>query len=94
MAPGAALADEAALGRILSGWTVDVGAQICASPTLIVAGRRDSVAGSADAAGLLDHYRHATLAFLAEAGHALLHERPQLVAALVGDWLGRALAHV
>jgi pimeloyl-ACP methyl ester carboxylesterase len=26
------------------------------------------------------------------AGHALMHERPQLLAALFGDWLDRARA--
>jgi pimeloyl-ACP methyl ester carboxylesterase len=90
VAPGTALADEAALGRIFSGWPVDVGSRACTSPTLIVAGRRDSVTGSTDAAGLLDRYPHATLAIIEDAGHALLHERPELVAALLGDWMTRA----
>ncbi|WP_320537721.1 alpha/beta fold hydrolase [Pseudarthrobacter sp. IC2-21] len=63
------------------------------APTLLVAGRRDAVAGYADTAALLDRYPHATLAVLEDAGHALMHERPELLAALLNDWLGRASAH-
>ncbi|MGM9473292.1 alpha/beta fold hydrolase [Pseudarthrobacter sp. YS3] len=88
--PGMALVDEAALGLIFAGWTVDVGSATFAVPTLVVAGRRDSVAGYADAAGLLEHYPRATLAVIEDAGHALMHERPELLAALLGDWLDRA----
>ena len=88
--PGAALVDEAALGRIFAGWTVDVGSTSFPAPTLVVAGRRDSVVGYADAAELLERYPHATLAVIEDAGHALMHERPELLAALLGDWLDRA----
>ncbi|PTT69331.1 alpha/beta hydrolase [Arthrobacter sp. HMWF013] len=90
VAPGMALVDEAALGRIFTGWTVDVGSATFSAPTLVVAGRRDSVAGFADAADLLERYPRATLAVLDDAGHALMHERPELLAALLGDWLDRA----
>ena len=60
------------------------------SPTLIAAGRRDSAVGYADAVDLVEHYPHGTLAVIEGAGHALMHERPELLAALVGDWLDRA----
>lgn len=30
------------------------------------------------------------MAVIEDAGHALMHERPALVAALLGDWLQRA----
>jgi pimeloyl-ACP methyl ester carboxylesterase len=90
VAPGTALVDEAALGRIFAGWTVDVGSTVFTAPTLVVAGRRDSVVGYADATELLERYPHATLAVIEEAGHALMHERPELLAALLGDWLDRA----
>ncbi|MCU1434878.1 MAG: haloalkane dehalogenase [Pseudarthrobacter sp.] len=89
VAPGTALVDEAALGRIFAGWTVDVGSTVFSAPTLVVAGRRDSVVGYADAVELLEHYPHATLAVIDDAGHALMHERPELLAALFGDWLDR-----
>ncbi len=87
--PGTTLVDEAALGGIFAGWTVDVGSSAFSAPSLVVAGRRDSVVGYADAVGLLERYPHATLAVIESAGHALMHERPELLAALVGDWLDR-----
>jgi pimeloyl-ACP methyl ester carboxylesterase len=90
VAPSTALVDEAALGRIFAGWTVDVGSAAFSAPTLVVAGRRDSVAGYADAAELLERYPHATLAVIEDAGHALMHERPELLAALFCNWLERA----
>lgn len=92
--PGTTLTDEAALGRIFSGWKVDVGSQSFTSPTLIAAGRRDSVVGYTDATELLEHYPRATLAIIEDAGHALMHERPGLVAAFLADWLDRAHPHV
>ena len=90
--PGTTLVDEAALGRIFSRWAVDVGSPTTtySAPTLIAAGRRDSVVGYTDAAGLLERYPHATLAVIEDAGHALMHERPDLLSALVGNWLDRA----
>jgi len=92
VAPALALADEAALGRIFAGWAVDVGADRCWLPTLIAAGRRDSTAGYVDAVDLLDRYPRATLAVVEGAGHALMHERPEILAPLVADWLDRARA--
>jgi len=88
--PGTTGGDEAGLERIFAGWTVDVGGGAFAAPTLIVAGRRDSTVGYADATELLESYPHATLAIIDDAGHALMHERPDLLGALVGDWLDRA----
>lgn len=87
--PGTTLVDGAALGRIVAGWTVDVGSRVVVAPTLIMAGRRDSVVGCTDAAALLNRYPRATLAVIEDAGHALMHERPELIAALLGDWLDR-----
>jgi pimeloyl-ACP methyl ester carboxylesterase len=87
--PGKTLVDEAALGRIFAGWTIDVGSSAFSAPTLVVAGRHDSVVGYTDSAELLERYPHATLAVIEDAGHALMHERPELLAALFGDWLDR-----
>jgi len=56
---------------------------------LIVAGRGDSTVGYSDATELIERYPRATLAVIESAGHALIHERPELLAALVGDWLDR-----
>lgn len=87
--PGAALVDEDGLGRIFSDWTVDVGSGTFPAPTLVVAGRSDSTVGHLDAMDLLGQYPHATLAVVDGAGHALMHERPGLLAGLIEDWLGR-----
>ena len=88
--PGTMLVDDAALARIFSGWRVEVGSGTLTVPTLIVAGRRDSAVGYSDATALLERYLDATLAVIGGAGHALIHERPDLLAALVADWLDRA----
>jgi pimeloyl-ACP methyl ester carboxylesterase len=88
--PGTRLVDATGLGRIFAGWTVDVGSGTFPAPTLIAAGRRDSVVGYTDAMGLLERYPHATLAVVDGAGHALMHERPGLLAALLSDWFERA----
>ncbi len=90
VAPAAALVDEAALERIGARWELapDHGPAY-AGPTLVVAGRLDSTVGYAAAVDLLDHYPNASLAVLDDAGHALPHEQPDLLRALVADWLAR-----
>ena len=88
--PGTTLVDEAALGRIFAEWKIDVGSDTFPGPTLIVAGRRDSVAGYIDASDLLERYPHSTLAVIEDAGHALMHERPELFGSLLVDWLDRS----
>jgi pimeloyl-ACP methyl ester carboxylesterase len=90
VAPAAALVDHAALERFGERWelTPDRGPAY-AGPTLIVAGRLDSTVGYAAAVDLLDHYPHASLAVVDDAGHALPHEQPGLLRALVAEWLAR-----
>ena len=91
VAPAVPLADEAAMARIGSRWALGPTAgPPYDGPTLVVAGRQDSVVGYAAAADLLDHYPRATLAVLDGAGHALPHEQPDALAALLDDWLARA----
>jgi pimeloyl-ACP methyl ester carboxylesterase len=90
--PGTTLVDERALERIFSGWAVDVGTEALDVPTLLVAGRCDSYAGYVGAMKLLERYPRATLTVLDDAGHALLHERPELLRTLLEDWVQRALA--
>lgn len=90
--PGITLVDQDALGRIFAGRTLDIGQGSLAAPTLIVAGKRDSVVGYADATRLLPRYPRATLAVIDDAGHAVMHEQPELLSTLVGDWLARARA--
>ncbi len=92
VATGAALVDEAAIERIGQRWEFapDHGPPY-PGPTLVVAGRFDSTVGYAAAADLVDYYPHASLAVLDNAGHALPHEQPELLRALVIDWLARAM---
>lgn len=59
------------------------------SPTLVMTGRHDSFVGWRDQVALLDRYPRATLVVAAEAGHALPHECPELVAERVRDWVAR-----
>ena len=90
VAPAAALVDQAALERIGERWELaPEPGPAYAGPTLVVAGRLDSTVGYAAAADLVDHYPHASLAVVDDAGHALPHERPVLLRALVADWLVR-----
>jgi pimeloyl-ACP methyl ester carboxylesterase len=92
--PGAALADHVAMERIGERW--ELTAPAAAPPdertTLLVAGRRDSTVGYAATLALLEHYPAATLAVVDGAGHALPHEQPELLGALVTEWLDRCPA--
>jgi pimeloyl-ACP methyl ester carboxylesterase len=58
-------------------------------PTLILAGRQDSVCGYRQAWDMLDHFPRATFAVLDRAGHCLTAEQENLFRALVGEWLDR-----
>jgi pimeloyl-ACP methyl ester carboxylesterase len=88
--PAAALVDQAALERIGERWELTTGhGPAYAGPTLVVAGRLDSTVGYAAAADLVDHYPHASLAVVDDGGHALPHEQPDLLRALVAEWLTR-----
>ena len=42
---------------------------------------------------MLERYPRATLTVIEDAGHALMHERPELLAGCLGDWLDRARPH-
>ncbi|CAM5319916.1 2-succinyl-6-hydroxy-2,4-cyclohexadiene-1-carboxylate synthase [Streptomyces avidinii] len=91
VAPAAALVDESAFERIGERWMLtDVPGPAYAGPTAVVAGRLDSTVGYACAVDLLGHYPHASLAVLDDAGHALPHERPEILRALLVEWLARA----
>ena len=85
VAPAAALVDEAAMARIGARWEL-AAAPAYPGPTLVVAGRQDSTVGFAAAVDLLTEHPHATLAVLDGAGHALPHEQPELLGALLSGW--------
>jgi pimeloyl-ACP methyl ester carboxylesterase len=95
VAPAAALADRAALERIFTRWDLHPPPEqgpAYPNPTLIVAGRQDDSVGYAGSWRLLEHYPRASFAVLDRAGHALPHEQPRLLAALLGEWLDRVAA--
>jgi pimeloyl-ACP methyl ester carboxylesterase len=90
VAPAAALVDQAALERIGERWALTPDhASTYAGPTVVVAGRLDSTVGYAAATDLVDDYPHASLAVVDDAGHALPHEQPELLRALLAEWLVR-----
>jgi pimeloyl-ACP methyl ester carboxylesterase len=90
VAPAAPLIDEAALKRIGDRWALTPDdAPAYPGPTVVVAGRLDSTVGYGAAADLVDHYPHASLVVLDDAGHALPHEQPELLRALFTEWLTR-----
>ncbi|MFD9366272.1 alpha/beta fold hydrolase [Streptomyces sp. NPDC060020] len=95
VAPAAALVDEAAMERIGERWALTPDrtpgrSAAYAGPTVVVAGRLDSTVGYAAAVDLLGHHPHASLAVADDAGHALPHEQPDLLRALLAEWLARA----
>ncbi|NTW42294.1 MAG: alpha/beta hydrolase [Cellulomonadaceae bacterium] len=90
--PGIALVDGAALERIFSRWVLrdaPGAGDPQAYPTVILAGRQDSAVGWAGAADLMEVYPRASLAVVDGAGHALLHEQPEVVAGFLHHWLAR-----
>jgi pimeloyl-ACP methyl ester carboxylesterase len=90
--PATAMADDAALERIGARWDLSPRAEQIepfGEPTLVVAGRQDSTVGFAGQWEVVGRYPHATFAVLDRAGHALPHEQPDLLFALVREWLDR-----
>ena len=57
-------------------------------PSLIVAGRQDSIVGYRDAWDILEKYPRATYAVLDRAGHPL-EEKEGVLSVLINDWLDR-----
>jgi len=60
-----------------------------AEPTLIIAARQDMSVGYRDAWEILESYPRATFAVLDRADHAWPLETPNLLSALIEDWLAR-----
>ncbi len=93
--PGARLADQAALARIGERWELTTGPEddaVLEGPSLVLTGRQDSAVGYAAAWDLHPRLPRATFAVLDVAGHALPHEQPELLRALVVEWLDRVQA--
>lgn len=85
--------DGDAVHRVMENWALDPNPDTTSfdQPTLVLTGRHDSTVGYRDQVDLLDRYPGATYVAVADAGHALPHEHPELFAHLVGDWLARAV---
>lgn len=96
VAPSMGRFDGDAVERIMSEWRLDPDPDKTAfdAPTLIVTGRRDSMVGYREQMALIDRYPRASYVVLAGSGHALPHERPELLAALIGDWLASSTTSV
>lgn len=96
VAPADSLADESGLMRIFSNWELRDRPEASKSylrPVLVLAGRQDATSGYTGPGELIEQYPRATFAVLDRAGHALMHEQPGLVQALVAEWLTRAREH-
>lgn len=96
VAPAIPLADQAGLERIGGQWLFSERPEdgpVYPNPALILTGRQDSGLGYAGQWDLIEHYPRATFAVLDRAGHALPHEQPDLVEALMGEWLRRVREH-
>jgi len=91
VAPGVEAADPDALDRIGQRWrlTAVERGRPYAGPVLVVAGRQDSAVGYAAQRDLAEAYPRGTFALLDGAGHALPHEQPELLGALLREWLRR-----
>jgi len=90
VAPSAALVDVAAQERIGERWEFALHpGPPYPGPALVMAGRLDSTVGYAAAVDCAGALPHATLAVVDDAGHALPHEQPALLRALLIEWLGR-----
>lgn len=95
VAPALPLVDAVAAERVGARWelTVPTGPPY-GGPTLVVAGRQDSTVGYAAAVDLLDPHPRATLSVIDGAGHALPHEKSEVLAALLQEWLTRGITRV
>jgi pimeloyl-ACP methyl ester carboxylesterase len=91
--PGNLVADYQFLERVSAnyGFSFDVDklTEPCPAPSLIMAGRQDTVTGYQDAWSLLDNFPRGTFAVLDRAGHLLQDEQKVLFRALVSEWLDR-----
>ena len=93
VAPAKLLFDQAQDTRVFDAFDFSFHASeevsVFDGPSLIVAGRQDSISGYLDAIDLLPRFPRATLAVLDSAGHGLPLERSDLFKSLLRDWLER-----
>lgn len=90
--PALGRADEQATMRLLeTASQADVADRApYARPVLVAVGRHDATVGSAQHARLLQTYPRATALVLADAGHALPHEHPEILDPALRAWASAA----
>jgi pimeloyl-ACP methyl ester carboxylesterase len=82
--------DAEGLERMSGDWKLDPSPEAgppYEKPTVILTGRRDNFVGYRGQWQLMDHYPRATFATIEPAGHALPHEHPSIVEAILAAWL-------
>lgn len=89
--PALARFDEGAAEGLLASEAQRASSQECAfdGPSLVLTARHDTFVGWRAQRALRDDLPGSTWVLVADAGHAVLHERPAVVRALLGDWLRR-----
>ena len=83
--------DASALERIMTDDAMDPDPDAAPfdGPAAVLVGRDDALVGWRAQQSLIDQHPRGTFAIVADAGHALLHERPEVVIAVLEDWLDR-----
>ncbi|MBT8215550.1 MAG: alpha/beta hydrolase [Acidimicrobiia bacterium] len=90
--PGVSVADHEFLEAFqATGYRLDDEAEptVLDGPSVVIAGRHDTVVGYERASLLSQHLARGTVAVLAGGGHGVAHERPATVTALITDWIAR-----
>ncbi|KAD3514965.1 alpha/beta fold hydrolase [Arthrobacter yangruifuii] len=92
--PGLRGANQALMDEIAAAYALDDEPESAhpepfAAPSLHIFGRQDHVTGYEDGWAHREHYPRGTFSVLDAAGHNLHLERPELVSALIRDWLER-----
>ncbi|MHC3000487.1 hypothetical protein OB08_15600 [Microbacterium sp. HJ5] len=90
VAPSLGRYDGEVVGRIMETSGAPVGTAADDVPTLVVLGRRDSLLGYRAQLAEAASWSRSTVVVVEDAGHALPHEKPELVRALLGDLFARA----
>lgn len=89
--PGLRAFDRRAIGRIAARYALDSQPEATEylGPTIIITGRQDHVVGYRDAFELLEYYPRATISVIDGAGHNAHLDQPDVVHALLEEWLNR-----
>lgn len=92
--PGLQSADQQRIEKIAASYALDAEPETAhpepfEAPSLHIFGRQDHITGYEDGWALREHYPRGTFTVLDAAGHNLHLERPELVSALIRDWIAR-----